>query len=105
MREETNMINVLIKDGNRTVNWDCYPDRTIWDILKEFQFRPVIGSVKVGGEEIPQGRIGGMKLSDCCQEISPDGKQMRVVITLKSVPEKKPAVKKEQVREVSADVR
>ena len=98
---ETNMINVLIKDGNRTVNWDYYPDRTIWDILRENGFRPVPGTIKVGGVPLTFDP-SAHRLSGCPQEVSPDGKQMRVRITLKSQPEKKPVVKK---KEEQADVR
>ena len=95
--KETNMINVLIKDGNRTVNWDYYPDRTIGDILLENGFKPIPHTVNVKGLDFPcpRGELNtAIRLSDCPQEISPDGKQMRVVITLKSVPEKKPVVVK-----------
>ena len=90
------MINVLIKDGNRTVNWDYYPDKTIGDILQENGFKPIPGSVKVAGHQnfAPLANLQLWKLSDFEQEVSPDGKQMRVVIKLKSIPEKKPAIKK-----------
>ena len=100
---ENNMINVIVKDGNRTVNWDYFPDKTIAEILEENGFKPVPGTVRVVGHQkfAPLANLKLWQLSDYDQEISPDGKQMRVVITLKSQPEKKP----EQKKEVRADVR
>ena len=101
---ENNMINVIVKDGNRTVNWDYFPDKTIMEILEENGFKPVPGTMKVQGLCFPchRGEVNpALRLSDCPQDITPDGKQMRVVITLKSQPEKKP----EQKKEVRADVR
>ena len=99
MKEEKNMINVLIKDGNRIINWDYRLDKTIGEILTENDFRPVPGSIMVGGYlSIVDPNAG--TLADCPQTPAPDGKGMRVTITLKSQPEKKPAVKKGAVDSV-----
>lgn len=87
------MINVLIKDGNRTVNWDYSEDKTIEQILKDNDFRPVPGSIMINGYLSLENPAAG-RLADCPQIPAPDGKGMRVVITLKSQPEKKPEVKK-----------
>ena len=87
------MINVLIKDGNRTVNWDYSENKTVAEILKDNDFRAVPGSIMVGGYLSVEDPAAG-KLADCPQIPAPDGKGMRVVITLKSQPEKKPEVKK-----------
>jgi len=98
---ENNMINVIVKDGNRTVNWDYFPDKGVLEIILENGFKPIAGTICAGGELVGIGAcLPDTPLSDCPQEVSPDGKQMRVVITLKSQPEKKPAARKE----VRADV-
>lgn len=88
------MINVLIKDGNRTVNWDYSENKTVAEILKENDFHPVSGSIMVGGYLSVEDPKAG-RLADCPQRLLPDGKGKRVVITLKSQPEKKPAAKEE----------
>ena len=93
------MINVLIKDGNRTVNWDYSENKTIAEILKDNDFRPVSGSIMVGGYLSVEDPAAG-KLADCPKIPAPDGKGTRVVITLKSQPEKKPAIKKGAVNNV-----
>lgn len=93
------MINVLIKDGNRIVNWDYSQNKTVSEILKENDFRPVSGSIMINGCLSVENPAAG-KLADCPQIPAPDGKGMRVVITLKSQPEKKPAIKKGAVDSV-----
>ena len=93
------MINVLIKDGNRTVNWDYSEDKTIEEILKHNDFRPVSGSIMINGCLSVENPAAG-RLADCPQIPAPDGKGMLVVITLKSQPEKKPAIKKGAVDSV-----
>lgn len=94
------MINVLIKDGNRTVNWDYSEDKTIEEILKHNDFRPVNGSIMVGGYLSVEDPKAG-RLADCPMRLAPKSKHMmRVVITLKSQPEKKPAIKKGAVDSV-----
>ena len=42
--------NVVIKDGNRTVNWDFKAERSVRDILQERGFEWEPGSVKVCGK-------------------------------------------------------
>ena len=94
MNTSNNMINVLIKDGTRIVNWDYYPDKTVPEILKENDFKPVMNTVRVCGEDAMMP-IRDMRLSECPQVIAPDGKMMRVVITLESVrPKQKPKYNK-----------
>ena len=88
------MINVLTKDGNRTVNWDYSENKTIAEILKENDFRPVSGSIMINGCLSVENPAAGI-LADCPKIPAPDGKGMRVVITLKSQPEKKPAKKED----------
>lgn len=92
--EGKNTINVLIKDGNRIVNWDYRLDKTVGEVLKENDFRPVPGSIMINGCLSVEKPAAG-RLADCPQIPAPDGKGMRVVITLKSQSEKRPAVKKE----------
>ena len=94
------MINVLIKDGNRTVNWDYSEDKTIGEILKHNGFRPIPGAIMVGGYLSVVDPAAG-RLADCPMSLAPESNHMmRVVITLKSQPEKKPAVKKGAVNSV-----
>jgi len=97
---ESELINVLIKDGNRTVNWDYHPNKTVGLILSENEFRPLPGTVGVKGLDTLGQQLGALRLSECPQEITPDGKQMRVVITLKSKLEK---TLKERKKEESTD--
>ena len=91
------MINVLIKDGNRTVNWDYDENKFIGDILDENDFRPFPGTLTAGGKKV---EFATSRLVDYPHEMTPDGKQKRVVITMKPMPEKKPAVKKGAVDSV-----
>ena len=93
------MINVLIKDGNRTVNWDYSDNKTVLEILKENDFRPVSGSILINGCLSVENPAAG-RLADCPQIPAPDGNGMRVVITLKSQPEKKSEIKKGAVDSV-----
>ena len=92
--EGKNTINVLIKDGNRIVNWDYSENKTVSEILKENDFRPVSGSIMINGCLSVENPAAG-RLADCPQIPTQDGKGMRVVITLKSQPEKKPAKKED----------
>ena len=80
-----NLINVLIKDGDRIINWDFLANTNLAYILGRFAFKPVPGSVTAGGQQIPDDRLNKTTLAQCTQEIAPTGEQMRVVITLKSV--------------------
>lgn len=77
---------MIIKDGQRTVNWD-FPDNTnIAYVLGRFKFKPVPGSIKACGVDVlcPSE----MQLKDCVMEINPtgthDGVKKRVRITLTS---------------------
>ena len=97
--EGKNTINVLIKDGNRIVNWDYSENKTVSEILKENDFRPVPGTIMINGCLSVENPAAG-RLADCPQIPAPDGKGTRVVITLKSQPEKKPAIKKGAVDSV-----
>lgn len=44
--------NVVIKDGNRTVNWDFKADSSVRDILQERGFDWEPGSVKICGKPV-----------------------------------------------------
>ena len=96
---ENEMINVLITDGNRTVNWDYDPNKVIGAILEETGFRPLPGSVGVKGLDTLGQQVGALRLSECPQEVAPDGKMMRVKITLRSKPEKTLKERKKEVAE------
>ena len=80
------IINVMIKDGQRTVNWD-FPDNTnIAYVLGRFKFKPVPGSIKACGVDVPNPSL--VQLKDCVMEMNPsgthDGVKKRVRITLTS---------------------
>lgn len=47
--------NVLIKDGNRTVNWDFPANSTVRDVLRLWQFEWEPDSVKINGRPVPDG--------------------------------------------------
>ena len=52
--------NVVIKDGNRTVNWDFKADRSVRDILQERGFEWEPGSVKVCGKPVTEEDLSFM---------------------------------------------
>lgn len=97
MKVQSKLVEVLISDGNRKVNWMHPVDESIAGILQDHLFKPVANSVRVmdgaNWKEIPEPER--VTLGDC-QTIREHGVS-RVRIELKSVPEKK--VKK------TADVR
>ena len=77
---------MIIKDGKRTVNWD-FPDNTnIAYALGRFKFKPVPGSIKACGVDVPNPSL--VQLKDCVMEMNPssthDGVKKRVRITLTS---------------------
>ena len=80
--------DVLIKDGNRTVNWDFRADSSVRDILLDRGFEWEPGSVKVSGTEVPEEYLNHMLMG----YLTWDG---RIVITM--VPKKKEQKKKEEV--------
>lgn len=51
---ENNWITVIIKDGNRVVNWEFSPETTLGDVLMKWEkgYHPV-QSVVAHGAEIP----------------------------------------------------
>ena len=46
------MVTVLMKDGNRTVNWDFPKELSLLDAMKRWHFRWVADSVRVCGMPI-----------------------------------------------------
>ena len=72
--------NVVIKDGNRTVNWDFKADSSLREILQEHGFEWEPGSVKVCGTSVPEEQLHLMLMG----YLTWDG---RIVITM--VPKKK----------------
>ena len=99
-------VNVIISDGNRFVNCDYEADTTIGHIIQQLKFKPIEGTVRVDLNGcIDPSRV---RLMDCPQEISPDGKQMRVRVMMDPVPNKKkliPVAENQDLEmEVEADV-
>ena len=88
-------INVVITDSIRKINWDYAPDVTVGQVVRGWKFKPIAGTVRAG--EMDCGvDLDAVKLSECPQEVTPDGKQMRVRITMETPkPKKKPVVVKE----------
>jgi len=84
MSKEITMVNVLIKDGNRTVSWEHPITESIGYVLKSHEFKPVENSVLINMKQAV-GNLNVLKLSDCgtifYKQIS------RVFIILKSQPE------------------
>ena len=92
---------MIIKDGQRTVNWD-FPDNTnIAYVLGRFRFNPVPGSIKACGVDVPNPSL--VQLKDCVMEMNPrgihDGVNRRVRITLMSA---KTEIKQSKVVHFSA---
>ena len=80
--------DVLIKDGNRILNWDFKADSSVRDILQEHDFEWEPGSVKVCGTPVSEEYLNHMLMG----YLTWDG---RIVITM--VPKKKEPKKKEEV--------
>lgn len=88
-------VNVVITDSIRKVNWDYAPDVTVGQVVRGWKFKPIPGTVRAGEMDCSVD-LDAVKLSDCPQEVAPDGKQMRVRITMETPkPKKKPVVVKE----------
>lgn len=85
------LINVYVSDGNRKISWDYWSDTTLQYIMKAHKLNPVMGTVRVGGEEIDTNiPLNKIKLCDCPCEDAPGVYGMkRVRITMESVKPKK----------------
>ena len=80
--------NVVIKDGNRTVNWDFNADSSVREILQERGFEWEPGSVNVCGTSVPEEQLHLMLMGYLTWD-------NRIVITM--TPKKKEQKKKEEV--------
>lgn len=80
--------DVLIKDGNRILNWDFKADSSVRDILQEHGFEWEPGSVKVCGTSVPEEQLHLMLMGYLT--FGP-----RIIITM--TPKKKEPKKKEEV--------
>lgn len=57
MREELNLVNVILYDGNRKVNWD-FRDRTpLADALEKFGFKWRKDSIRVNGHAVAENML------------------------------------------------
>jgi hypothetical protein len=52
MREELNLVNVIIYDGNRKVNWDFRDGKPLMEALGKFGFKWQKNSVRVNGHPV-----------------------------------------------------
>ena len=93
---------MIVKDAVRIVNWDYEPETQIEYIINQLQFKPIPGTVRAGDMEVRD--LSAVRLCDCPMERTPDGKQMRVRITMETVKPKKKPVSAPQTKEVK-DVR
>ncbi|MBR0161917.1 MAG: hypothetical protein IJQ02_11640 [Oscillospiraceae bacterium] len=50
-------INVMIMDGNRTVNWDFLTGKSVRNILEMWNFAWVPGTVRVNGSPVPEKEL------------------------------------------------
>lgn len=63
MNKEIPMVNVLIKDGNRTVSWDHLPKENVSYVLKSHGFKP--SNLIAINFKAFTGELGNMKVCDC----------------------------------------
>lgn len=52
MREELNLVNVIIYDGNRKVNWDFRDGKPLMEAIGKFGFKWQKNSVRVNGHPV-----------------------------------------------------
>ena len=91
--------NVLVKDGNRTVNWDFNVNSTVRQVLQKFRWVWRPNTIKVNGKPLKNNQLD-ISLADliCGKDGTAPKNNERVTITLIAPPEpKKPekAVTKE----------
>ena len=98
------LVNVLLSDGNRKINWDYWSDTTLQYIFKAHKVVPVMGTVRVGGVEIDTNvPLNKIKLSECPSENAPGmTNAKRVRISFESVKPKTEDPFKNKKKEVVA---
>lgn len=52
MREELNLVNVIIYDGNRKVNWDFRDGKPLMEAIGKFGFKWKKNSIRVNGHPV-----------------------------------------------------
>jgi len=77
-------VNVLIKDGNRTISWEHALDESIGYVLDSHELKPKKDTVKVNLVDCKD--LYNTRLQDCCKVVYKGIE--RVVITLESRKEK-----------------
>ena len=85
--------NVLVKDGNRTVNWDFNVNSTVRQVLQKFRWVWRPNTIKVNGKPLKNNQLD-ISLADliCGKDGTKPKNNERVTITLIAPPEqKKPA--------------
>lgn len=94
--------NVLMKDGNRTVNWDFTSSSTIWQCLDKFRWTWKPNSVKVNGMSVKNNQLD-QTLAYMMALTKPDAvmqNNTRLTITMLPLPEKKPVRKPKTGEEI-----
>ena len=55
---DSKWISVRIDDGNRTVSYDYQTDKSLREILEDWRFKWVPGSIQVNGTRVPYSMLG-----------------------------------------------
>jgi len=92
--EESKMyFNVLMKDGNRTVNWDFTGNSTVRQCLEKFRWQWKPNTVKVNGYLLKNDQLDRMLKHMADLTMQDYQNNDRIVITLIAPPEPKKTVK------------
>ena len=99
MRPYVRLVRIVIKDGNRTVNWDFPEEMALSEVLKRWDFKWEPDSVRVCGMPIPDNL-----LTESARHFAEAAAKMALYtgalwVTMKGIPEK-PKKKKEAVENV-----
>ena len=86
--------NVLVKDGNRTVNWDFNVNSTVRQVLQKFRWVWRPNTIKVNGKPLKNNQLD-ISLVDliCGKDGTKPKNNERVTITLIAPPEQKNTAK------------
>ena len=94
--------NVLMKDGNRSVNWDFNSNSTVFQCLEKFKWTWKPNTVKVSGMSVKNDQLG-RTLAYMMAQTNPDAvfqNNTRLTITMVPLPEKKrPRIDRQEVRQ------
>ncbi len=100
MRPYVRLVRIVIKDGNRTVNWDFPEEMGLMEVLNRWNFKWEPDSVRVFGMPIPDNL-----LTESVMHFVEASKAMArytgaLWVTMKGIPEKNAKKKQEVVESV-----